>query len=89
MKWIGWVAWVVRGVVRHRPPGTAARLTTNGGGLGVGCPEEAGLKPAPTKDDGEEGVGGDGSLGGEDVAYVAGEAGEDIVAVKRVVPGER
>ena len=30
-----------------------------------------------------------GALGGEDVAYVAGEAGEDIVAVKRVVPGER
>ena len=34
-------------------------------------------------------MGGDGALGGEDVAYVAGEAGEDIVAVKRVVPGER
>ena len=75
-------------MVRHGPPGTAARLTTNGGGLGVGCPEEAGLKPAPTKD-GEDGVGGDGSLGGKDVAYGAGEAGKDIVAVKRVVPGER
>ena len=37
-------------VVRHGPPPTTTGLTTNGGGLGVGCPEEAGLKPAPTKD---------------------------------------
>ena len=44
-------------VVRHwPPPPTSTGLTTNGGGLGVGCPEEAGLKPAPTKD-GEDGVG--------------------------------
>ena len=61
----------------------------DGVGFGVGCAEEAGFQPASTNDDGEDGVGGDGALGGEDVAYVAGEAGEGVVAIKRVVLGER
>ena len=35
-------------VVRHGPPPTTTTgLTTNGGGLGVGCPEEAGLRRGP------------------------------------------
>ena len=34
-------------VVRHGPPPTSTGLTTNGGGLGVGCPEEAGLRRGP------------------------------------------
>ena len=34
-------------VVRHGPPPTTTGLTTNGGGLGVGCPEEAGLRRGP------------------------------------------
>ena len=35
-------------VARHGPPPpTTTGLTTNGGGLGVGCPEEAGLRRGP------------------------------------------
>ena len=30
-----WVRWVLGGVVRHGPPKTAARLTTNGGKSGL------------------------------------------------------
>ena len=57
---VGW-GWVLGRVVRHGPfgrlragfskdyrPAHHERL----GGLGVGCPEEAGWKPAPTQDRG-------------------------------------